>query len=433
MKVSELAQLLLDIADVGIKLYEWQKRWLDDDSRFRVMLKSRAVGGSFIIAIESIIWSLLKPSSITILLSYSHRQSMELFRKVKEQLSRFKNKKVKIEDELYSLDAVSKESRTEIIFKNLSRIICLPNNPDTIRGYRADHVYVDEAAMFKNDLEIKAAVIPIIAGRSGRLSLISTPKGRRGWFYEGWMSNIFSKHYVHYRDAPHLTSEDIEGLKKSMSHITWMQEMEMEFLDELNSLFPSELIISCLEDYPYSDSIEGGNWGPLYVGVDLGRYRDSTVIVAVEKKSEENMKVVFVKEFSGVDMVYQREYISRLIEATSPIRLVIDKTGLGIPIYDFLTEKYVNVEGLTLTSNMKEAVILNLYNYMKSGKLKIPVDCEVLIRQLHQFQRIQDKHGRIKYEASTGAHDDYVIALALAVYAATSPPSNIKIKEIWRW
>ncbi|MCL7402036.1 MAG: terminase large subunit [Thaumarchaeota archaeon] len=433
MKVSELAQLLLDIAETKIKLYNWQRRWIDDKSRFRIMLKSRAVGGSFTIALESIVWSLLKPLYTTILLSYSLRQSMELFRKIRELLLMLKNKWVRLGEQTYSLNIIDSESRTEITFKNGSRIICLPNNPDTIRGYRADHIYVDEAAMFKNDLEIKAAVIPIIAGKSGRLSLISTPKGRRGWFYEAWISNIYSKHKIHYRDSPHITNEDLEGLRKTLSHISWMQEMEMEFLEELNCLFPTELILPCLEDYQYTDFTEIKTSNPLYAGIDLGRYRDSTVIIVLEKIGEDYLKIVLVKEFIGVDMMYQRDYISKLIDTLSPVRVLIDKTGIGIPMYDFLAGKHVNIEGLTITQNIKEAIILNLYNYIRSRRIKIPVDCEELIRQLQQFQRIQDKSGRTRYEAPPGSHDDYVIALALAVYAASNPPQQIKITEIWRW
>ncbi|MEM1583141.1 MAG: terminase family protein [Nitrososphaerota archaeon] len=433
MEISELAQLLLDIADVGIKLYDWQRRWLDDKSRFRVMLKSRAVGGSFTIALESLTWSLIKPLHTILLLSYSLRQSMELFKKIKESLSILKGRKVRIGEHTYSTNIVESESKTEITFKNGSRIVCLPNNPDTIRGFRADHVYVDEVAMFRNDMEIKAAVIPIIAGKSGRLSLISTPKGRRGWFYEAWVSGVYSKHRIHYTDSPHITSEDLEGLRKTLSHIAWMQEMEMEFLEELNSLFPTELIFSCLEDYQYADYTEVKTSNPLYVGIDLGRYRDSTVIIVLEKTTEDLLRIVFVKEFTEVDMNYQRDYISKLIDDLSPVRVIIDKTGMGIPIYDFLTRNHVNVEGLTITQNMKEALILNLYNHMRARRVKIPVDCEKLVRQLQQFQRIQDKSGRTRYEAPSGGHDDYVIALALAVYAASAPPQQVKITEIWRW
>lgn len=433
MRLSDLAQLLLDAAETGLRLYEWQRRWLDDDSRFRAMLKSRAVGGSFIIALEAILWSLIKPSSLTILLSYSHRQSMELFRKVREHASRLRGRGVRVGGEVYSLDVVSRESRTELVFRNSSRIMCLPNNPDGVRGYRADHVYVDEAAMFQNDLEVKAAVIPVIAGRSGRLSLVSTPKGRRGWFYEAWTSGVFSRHRVHYGDAPHLTAEDLEGLRRSMSHLAWMQEMEMEFLDDANSLFPYEMIMPCLEDYPYYDFPPGALGGPLYVGVDLGRYRDSTVIVGVEKASAGTMRVVLVKELQGVETIRQIEYISGIIEAASPARVLIDKTGMGIPVCEFLERKYASVQGLTLTQRVKEAIILNLYNHVRSARLKIPVDCEPLIRQLNQFQRVTDEAGRTRYEAPPGQHDDYVIALSLAVYAAASPPDSVMLSEVWRW
>ena len=113
---------------------------------------------------------------------------------------------------------------------------------------------------------------------------------------------------------------------------------------------------------------------------------------------------------------------------------MIDKTGLGIPMYDFLSQQYPNVEGVTFTASRKEAMILNLYNYMKARRLIMPADCEELIRQLRQFQRIQTPSGSIKYEAPPNAHDDYVIALALAVYAATQfREGGIEVEEVWKW
>ena len=436
MKLSDLAQLILDASDSGIKLYDWQRKWIDDESRFRVMLKSRAVGGSFLIALESFLWSLLKPNSTILLISYSMRQSLELFRKVKEHINKWKGIQIKYQGETYSFTATLSETKTQVEFQNNSRIVSLPNNPDAVRGYRADHVYVDEAAMFKNDFEIKSAIIPCIAGRNGRLSLISTPKGKRGWFYEAWSSPTFSKHKVHYSQAPHITKEDLEGMRASMTELEWAQEMEMEFLDELNALFPYEMIMSCtIQDKPYPYIVPGKSKieNPIYIGIDFGRYRDSTVIIALEKLEDETMRVVFIKEFLGESMVYQREYISKLIDALSPIQVLIDKTGLGIPMYDFLSQQYPNVEGVTFTASRKEAMILNLYNYMKARRLIMPADCEELIRQLRQFQRIQTPSGSVKYEAPPNAHDDYVIALALAVYAATQFQEKLEIEEVWKW
>jgi len=436
MRLSDLAQLVLEASDSGIKLYDWQRKWIDDLSRFRVMLKSRAVGGSFLIALESFLWSLLKPNSTILLISYSMRQSLELFRKVKEHINKWKGIQIKYRGETYSFTATLSETKTQVEFQNNSRIVSLPNNPDAVRGYRADHVYVDEAAMFKNDFEIKSAIIPCIAGKEGRLSLISTPKGKRGWFYEAWSSSIFSKHRVHYSHAPHITKEDLEGMRASMTDLEWAQEMEMEFLDELNALFPYEMIMACtIQDRPYPYIIPGKTKveNPIYVGIDFGRYRDSTVIICLEKLPDETMRTIFIKEFLGVDMVTQREYISKLIDALSPIQVMIDKTGLGIPMYDFLSQQYPNVEGVTFTATRKEAMILNLYNYMKARRLIMPADCEELIRQLRQFQRIQTPSGNVKYEAPPNAHDDYVIALALAVYAATQFREGIEVEEVWKW
>ncbi|MEM2257830.1 MAG: terminase family protein, partial [Candidatus Caldarchaeum sp.] len=315
MRLSQLAQLVLDASQSNIKLYDWQKKWLDDDRRFRIMLKSRAVGGSFIIALESFLLSLLRPGSVTLLVSYSMRQSLELFRKVKEHINNWRGLRIRAGDDVYSFTATLSETKTQVEFQNGSRIVSLPNNPDAIRGYRADMVYIDEAAMFKNDFAIKSAVIPTIAGREGRLSLISTPKGRRGWFYEAWTSDTFSKHQVHYTEAPHITPQDLEGMRASMNPLEWEQEMEMKFLDELNAVFPYELILQCVEDY------ETGirkTENPVYLGIDFGRYRDSTVITCLEKQEDGKLRVFFIHEFLRTDFDTQLDFILRLAGILSP-------------------------------------------------------------------------------------------------------------------
>ncbi|MEM4189875.1 MAG: terminase large subunit, partial [Candidatus Caldarchaeum sp.] len=158
MRNSELAQVLLSLSQPEARLYPWQEKWLDDTSRFRILLKSRAVGGSFLIALESLLNALLTPGSTILLFSYSLRQSVELFRKIRNHVARWKNARVKHDDVVYVFPEAL-ETKTTLEFPNESRIIALPNNPEAVRGYRADVVYVDEAAMFKDDFALKAAVI----------------------------------------------------------------------------------------------------------------------------------------------------------------------------------------------------------------------------------------------------------------------------------
>jgi len=293
-------------------------------------------------------------------------------------------------------------------------------------------VYVDEAAMFKNDDELRKAVAFTTTATQGRITLVSTPKGKRGWFYEAYNEAVnggrWSLHRIHYSERPDLSREEIEELRATMTELDWRQEMELEFLDEAAALFPYEMILACVEDY----SLKMEHFENAYIGVDFGRYRDSTVVIAVEK--QDKMRVRFIHEMRGEDFNRQIDFIVKLHDVMQPVKTFIDKTGMGIPLYDVLSQRLGGViEGFTFTSANKEALILRLYNAFRNKDIIIPTDAIELINQLHSFQRKEEK-GHIKFEAPSGMHDDYVMALALAVHAATVKiGGEIKVGRAWRW
>lgn len=428
---SALAQLLLNVVDDRLRLFPYQARFIDDESRFRIVLKSRQVGGSFMIAVEALLYALLRPNTTILLVSRSLRQSVELMRKVKTFIKQFEGVRLRYEDTVYSLN-ISRDTETMIEFGNGSRIISLPNSPDTIRGYSADLVYVDEAAMFKNDEELRKAVAFTTTATRGRITLISTPKGRRGWFYEAYREaqhgGKWSLHRIHYSERPDLRPEELEELRATMTELDWRQEMELEFLDEAAALFPYDLILAATEDYSTQlETLENG-----YVGIDFGRYRDSTVIIAVEKS--EKLRVRFIHAMVGEDFNKQIDFITKACGIIKPIRVLVDKTGMGIPLYDVLAKKLgAIVDGFTFTTSNKEALILRLYNAFRNNEVIIPADATELVNQLHQFQR-KEERGHVKFEAPAGGHDDYVMALALAVYAATvQTTSRINVGTVWKW
>ena len=411
MRKSQLAQLLLDAAGLNIELYDWQRNFLDDESRFRILLKSRAVGGSFLIALESFLHSLLYQNYLTLLISFSMRQSLELFRKVKDYIKKFEDVAIRHEGVVYRLTARVSETKTSVEYANGSRIISLPNNPDGIRGYRADMVYVDEAAMFKNDFEVKSAILPTLVAREGRLTLVSTPKGARGWFYEAWNSEVFSRHRVHYSMAPHIRESDLEGLRASLTPLEWEQEMELRFLDEAGALFPYNVLLDCVEDAEY-----GPSGAPIFIGIDFGRYRDSTVVTAVEKS--EKLRVVFLEEWVGVDFNNQLARIGAIIDMLRPASVWIDKTGLGIPLYDIMVKKYPHTVGFTFTAKSKDALVKTLVNVFHNRQIVIPRS-DRLIGQLRSYP--------------SGEHDDYVMSLALAVSAALRFTGVGGVKSVWEF
>ena len=66
-----------------------------------------------------------------------------------------------------------------------SRIVCLPCREETIRGYsHVSLLVIDEAARVPDDLY--RAVRPMLAVSNGRLICLSTPYGKRGFFYDAW-------------------------------------------------------------------------------------------------------------------------------------------------------------------------------------------------------------------------------------------------------
>ena len=72
-----------------------------------------------------------------------------------------------------------------IQFPNGSRLVGLPGSEATVRGFSAvTLMMVDEAARVADDLYL--AVRPMLLVSKGSLWLMSTPWGRRGFFYNTW-------------------------------------------------------------------------------------------------------------------------------------------------------------------------------------------------------------------------------------------------------
>ncbi|MCS6783776.1 MAG: terminase family protein [Candidatus Caldarchaeum sp.] len=428
MKPSEAAQLLLNAAGLGIRLHDWQKKFIDDQSRFRILLKHRGAGATFTIALEAVTASLLQPSTTTILLSYSMRQSLEIFRHVKTILTHLENTTIKHNGKQAKIKTRTGERNTHL--SNGSRIISLPNNPETLRGYRADAVYVDEAALFRDDFTLRTAVMFTTVARTGRVTLVSTPKGKRGWFYQSWVhGNEWSKHFVRLGDSPHLSERDLTELRKVMTDLEWRQEMECEFLDEVNAFIPYDKILAAVEDYVPSRT---GVDGRVFLGVDFGRYRDSTVLVGVAEDGG-RLRICYLEELKQAPFAAQLETVKKAAELLRPSAVVVDSTGMGAPLAEALSKVIPSTTPITITAPVKTTLVNNLRNMILNQKLVIPADETKLINQLRLYQQINTGIG-FKYEAPAGEHDDYVMALALAVYAAqTSSTPKVEATFFWKW
>jgi hypothetical protein len=158
---------------IGLEPDPWQADVLDGGHHRLLLNCSRQAGKSTVVAVLSLVEAFWIPMTLVLLLSRSHRQSTELFRLVVNFHS------------LLGGGGLSRKTADELQFTNKSRIVCLPCAEDTVRGYsNVSLLIIDEAARVPDDLY--RAVRPMLAISNGRMICLSTPYGKRGFFYNAW-------------------------------------------------------------------------------------------------------------------------------------------------------------------------------------------------------------------------------------------------------
>lgn len=217
-------------ASVGLTLDPWQSRLMVSTSRKVLMLCSRQAGKSTTAALLGLHNALFDPG-LVLLVSPSQRQSTELFRKVIEHLRR-----------LPSPPEIVNESVTRLELVNGSRIVSLPGSEVSVRGYSAARlVIVDEASRVPDDL--MAAVRPILAVGGGRLIALSTPAGRRGWFFDAYTEGLgWERIKVSCEDIPRISKEFLEDELRELGPAMYSQEYQLQFVDDNSQVFSTFLI-----------------------------------------------------------------------------------------------------------------------------------------------------------------------------------------------
>ena len=163
--------------DRGPRLYPYQRRWVEDDARFKIACKARQIGFTFAAAWR-VVDKRLHNDGLTVWLSASERQALEAM----EHIRRFAKelRVVAIFEEDFVKGTLVKQYTVR--FPNRSRIVALPANPDTVRGFAGD-VVLDEFAFHRDADAIWRAAFAT-ATRGFQIEIISTPNGTRGKFYE---------------------------------------------------------------------------------------------------------------------------------------------------------------------------------------------------------------------------------------------------------
>lgn len=186
---------------VGKEPDPWQAELLEawDEPGETFILASRQVGKSWGVSALIAKESTLEPT-LTIVTGPGERQAKELYRKI----SGFIEHGAKLGGELKEVSA------TRTLWRNGSRLLWVPGNPATIRGFSPDlwephprvRIVIEEASIAPDD--VLSALRPMLmAAAHGSITCLGTAYGQRGFFWE-----TFSN------------AEEISGVKRFVLPVT---------------------------------------------------------------------------------------------------------------------------------------------------------------------------------------------------------------------
>lgn len=298
------------------------------------------------------------------------------------------------------------------------------DNETSLLGEGLDWMVCDEAARLKPRVW-QAHLSQRLIDKKGWALLISTPKGK-GWFYDMYRRGQGDD--PDYRSwnlpswaNPHLDRDLIEAERLRLPAAVFAEAYEARFVEGAGAVFRNVRECATIEEWesPRPDTT-------YWAGLDLAKVEDYTVLTIV---ASEPLRVVRVERFHKIDWQAQiSRVVGVLARFDNPV-VTVDTTGVGDPIHEALCTAGVAADGITLTNATKANIINNLVLMLEQREIRLPSPrlCPELVDELEAFQYSITDHGNVRMNAPGGSHDDCVISLALACWAAKTCPNDFRI------
>lgn len=414
----------------------YQQRWLADASRIKLWEKSRRIGATYVQSYEDVrdcaaktvpkVWfSSADESAAREYIEYCEKWA-KLLHLAGQNLG------------LVLLDSEKDIKTFTIEFANGTKIHALSSNPKAFRS-KGGKVVWDEAAWHDDQDKMWSAARPTITwgfplrilsthnGRSCRYHRFveAVKKGKLPWSLhttplqlavaEGLADRIVGRTLTDEERAAWIESE-----RQSVGDDdTWLQEYCCIPVDEAAAFLTYELLASRSAAgiiRPLSDIR-----GDLYVGMDIGRKKDLTVIWLLERCGPVLVtRGVVIMERAPFHI--QRQTLFKILGHRGMCRACLDATGLGMQLAEEAQRAFgqYRVEAVTFSGPAKESLAYGLRSALEDARLIIPDDHDVH-EDLHSVRKATTAAGNIRFDVAASeaqGHGDRFWAAALAVEAA---------------
>lgn len=435
----------------------YQLEYLKDQSRLKILEKSRRIGGTYVQAFEDVLDCIDEPglkvffSSADITaaaeygdyiaawitklnaISYAMRDLDE------EELQDIRDFQVADEDKGIKVKLIE--------FLNGSKIYLLSSNPKAFRS-KGGKIVWDEAAWHEQDAKMWAAAKPaamwgyairILSTHNGVKSvfnqLIQKAKQLKNWSHhrvtildavaQGLLDRIKGRKTTRQERKDWLAEERAGCLDESQ----WQQEYMCNPQDESTALL-SYKAISAMERPGLLMDLEKCQ-GELYVGFDVARRRHLSVIYVLEKLG----LALYCRRIEVLEKMtfrMQREVLFSILSNPRVRRSCIDATGIGMQLAEEAKEEFGSmVEEVMFSPSVKESLAIGLQRESDDGELFLAGDMEPKAQQLqteglHAVRKFVTAANNSRYDAAASdkGHGDHFWALALACHAARDKTSG---------
>ena len=266
--------------------------------------------------------------------------------------------------------------------------------------------------------DIWSFIRPILLVNKGWAIFNGTPRGQNHAFelYEmaknnpEWFTEVLTVD-----DTGVLTPEDIEKERQEgMPEDMIQQEYYCKFIANATSFFKN------INDVCITIPVEPNPLRFYYMGVDLAKYQDFTVISIIDAHSHEQ---VFIERFNHMDWNIQKSKIEAVYHRFNRPKGFIDATGVGDPIVEDLNQRGIMLEPFKFTEQSRMDLLNNLSIKLDQRKVSL-LDDEILKKELSYFQ-YELVGTKLKVKAPSHLHDDTVMASALSVWELPSQPMRV--------
>ena len=437
----------------SLNLDPWQLEFVNYKGDI-ALCSPRQHGKSFAAAAKAVEFALNNPKSHIMIVSVTEDQAMELLQKCIAYT----------EYECHSKIAKGKDRPTKSILtftnKSVIRTKAVGQSGFSALGYTNHMLIVDEASLVPES--IWESLTPTVLTTGGDIVLLSTPHGRRGYFFRAFTDpdmkfktirvklgdlekRPISNLWTEFRREKMLNHIQNERLR--MSEREFKQQYLAEFVDDLGQFYPDKILKTTLIQQKVDYGKEGQSF---YIGVDIGRMGgDKTVFEIFEKRGE----LLIQREQIIWDEAYLDRIALQIIEWDKTFnfeRIYLDNGGIGIGVFDILyntqgfkkrvkginnAEKIVeyNPDGSERKSKwMKEEIYANLYFLLAKGKILLFDDGDIwLSLKSAEYEYINQRGGAMMKISHPDHRQSHICeAIVRAAMASKEKINNFRISYI---